>query len=119
MDGSDNHIAAAGGIKKAVSAARKALPHTLMIEVECDTIKAVKEALAARADIIMFDNMDTDTMIEAVAIVGERALTEASGNMTLDRIREVAQTGVDFISVGALTHSAPAVDISMKVKGKA
>ena len=86
----DNHIAAAGGIKKAVAAARKALPHTLMIEVECDTIKAVKEALAARADIIMFDNMDTDTMIEAVAIVGERALTEASGNMTLDRIREVA-----------------------------
>ena len=114
----DNHIAAAGGIKKAVAAARKALPHTLMIEVECGTIKEVKEALAARADIIMFDNMDTDAMKEAVGIVGERALTEASGNMTLERIREVADTGVDFISVGALTHSAPAVDISMKVKGK-
>ena len=114
----DNHIAAAGGIKKAVQAARKALPHTLMIEVECGTIREVKEALAAHVDVIMFDNMDVDTMEEAVGIVGERALTEASGNMTLERVREVAYTGVDFISVGALTHSAPAVDISMKVKGK-
>jgi len=114
----DNHIAACGGITKAVKAARQGAPHTLKIEVECATIADVKEALKAGADIIMLDNMDLDTMKAAVKAVSGRALVEASGNMTIKRVRAVAQTGVDFISVGALTHSAPAVDISMRVKGK-
>lgn len=112
----DNHIAAAGGITRAVESARSSAPHMLKIEVECESIKDVKEALKARADIVMLDNMDIPTMSEAVKVVGGKALTEASGNMTLDRVRAVAETGVDFISVGALTHSAPAVDISMKVR---
>lgn len=113
----DNHIAAAGGITKAVEAARATAPHMLKIEVECESVKDVKEALKARADVIMLDNMDEKTMAEAVKVIGGKALTEASGNMTLERVRAVAGTGVDFISVGALTHSAPAVDISMRVKG--
>jgi len=89
----------------------------LKIEVECESLKDVKEALKVRADVIMLDNMGEKTMAEAVKLVGGKALTEASGNMTLERVRAVAETGVDFISVGALTHSAPAVDISMRVKG--
>ncbi|MBI5189674.1 MAG: carboxylating nicotinate-nucleotide diphosphorylase [Nitrospirae bacterium] len=113
----DNHIAAAGGITKAVEAARATAPHMLKIEVECESIKDVKEALKAGVDVIMLDNMDEKTMAEAVKVIGGKALTEASGNMTLERVRKVAETGVDFISVGALTHSAPAVDISMRVKG--
>jgi nicotinate-nucleotide pyrophosphorylase (carboxylating) len=112
----DNHIAAAGGIKKAVKAARNAAPHGFKIEVECTTMDEVKQALAAKADIIMLDNMDTETISHAVKAIGGKALIEASGNMTLTRVRSVAETGVDFISVGALTHSAPAVDISMKIK---
>ncbi|MBI5695759.1 MAG: carboxylating nicotinate-nucleotide diphosphorylase [Nitrospirae bacterium] len=113
----DNHIAAAGGITKAVEAARATAPHMLKIEVECESVKDVKEALKAGADVIMLDNMDEKSMAEAVKVIGGKALTEASGNMTLERVRAVAGTGVDFISVGALTHSAPAVDISMRVKG--
>ncbi len=112
----DNHIAAAGGIKKAIASARKSIPHTLKIEVECATLEQVKEALSAKADIIMLDNMDIKTMKAATDMIGRKALIEASGNMTLERVRAVARTGVDFISVGALTHSARAVDISMLVK---
>lgn len=111
----DNHIAAAGGIKKAVLALREAAPHGLKIEVECTTLDEVSQALAAKAEVIMLDNMDTDTISDAVKAVAGKALIEASGNMTVSRVREVARTGVDFISVGALTHSAPAVDISMKI----
>lgn len=112
----DNHIAAAGGIKKAVESARELAPHTLKIEVECATLPQVKEALAASADIIMLDNMDNKTMKSAVKTIAGKALVEASGNMSLERVADVAKTGVDFISVGALTHSAPAIDISMRVK---
>ena len=112
----DNHIAAAGSIKKAIAAARKNIPHTLKIEVECATLAQVKEALSAKADIIMLDNMMEKQMKEAVGLIGRKALIEASGNMTLERVKAVAKTGVDFISVGALTHSAKAADISMLVK---
>ncbi|HLB25569.1 MAG TPA: carboxylating nicotinate-nucleotide diphosphorylase [Nitrospirota bacterium] len=110
----DNHIAAAGGIAAAVARAKKAEPK-LDIEVECEDMEDVRAALEAGADVIMLDNMGIDAMREAVREIAGRAKVEASGNMTLGRIREVAGTGVDFISVGALTHSAPAVDISMKV----
>ncbi|HEY3347453.1 MAG TPA: carboxylating nicotinate-nucleotide diphosphorylase [Nitrospirota bacterium] len=112
----DNHIAAAGGIKYAVRTAKENAPHTLKIEVECESIEQVKEALAAGADIIMLDNMGIEAMKAAVKVIGGKAAVEASGNMTLKRVRAVAETGVDFISVGAITHSAPAVDISMKIK---
>jgi nicotinate-nucleotide pyrophosphorylase (carboxylating) len=111
----DNHIAAAGGIKKAVESARESAPHTLKIEVECTTPAQVKEALAAGADIIMLDNMDNKAMKSAVKTIAGKAAVEASGNMILERVADVAKTGVDFISVGALTHSAPAIDISMRV----
>lgn len=113
----DNHIAASGGIRNAVMASRELAPHMLKIEVECSTIDDVKEALACHADIIMLDNMTTKTMKEAVGMIGGKAMTEASGNMTVKRVREVAETGVDMISVGALTHSAPAMDISMRISG--
>lgn len=109
----ENHITAAGGIGVAVSRARAWIPHTMKIEVETETLAEVAEALAAGADIIMLDNMDTATMREAVAMIAGRALVEASGGVNLETIREIAATGVDIISVGALTHSARAMDISM------
>ena len=87
----------------------------MRIEVECTTLAEVQEALDAQADIILLDNMTTPQMREAVQLVNGRALLEASGNMRLERVREVAETGVDFISVGALTHSAPAADLSMAI----
>jgi len=111
----DNHIAAAGGIAGAVIAARENAPHTLRIEVECATMDEVKAALDASVEVIMLDNMDVSTIKKAVKLIGDRALVEASGNMTLRRAAEVARAGVDMISVGALTHSAPAVDISMNI----
>ena len=111
----DNHIANAGGIENAVRAARARVPHTLNIEVETENLAQVREALDAGADIIMLDNMDVPTMREAVALIGGRAITEASGNMGVRPLREVAETGVDFISIGALTHSVRAMDISMKI----
>lgn len=111
----DNHIKAAGGIAKAIEAARKRSGQ-LKIEVETRNLDEVREALAAKADIIMLDNMQIDTMQVAVKTVGGRALVEASGNVTLELIRRIAETGVDFISSGSLTHSAPAADISMKIK---
>lgn len=113
----DNHIVAAGGIAAAVAAARARAPHSLKIEVEVETLEQLREALEAGADIIMLDNMPTETMREAVRLVAGRALTEASGNMgdkTDAELRAVAETGVDLISIGALTHSVRALDISLK-----
>lgn len=109
----ENHIAAAGGIGVAVQRARSYIPHTLKIEVETETLDQVIEALAAGADIIMLDNMDAAAMREAVALIGGKALVEASGGVNLETIRAIAETGVDIISVGALTHSVRAMDISM------
>ncbi len=110
----DNHIKAAGGIRMAVQAARKNAPPTLKIEVETETLQQVEEALIAGADIIMLDNMDFDTMKKAVELVNGNALTEASGNMDQKDLAMVAATGVDMVSVGALTHSVKAMDISLK-----
>jgi len=113
----ENHITAAGGLTEAVRRAKCYIPHTMKVEVETETLAQVTEALAAGADIIMLDNMTTATMREAVALIGERALVEASGGVNLDSIRGIAETGVDIISVGALTHSARAMDISMLMEG--
>ena len=110
----DNHIKAAGSIEKAVAAARAYCPATLKVEVEVESIEQVKEALKANADIIMLDNMSVGMMTQAVALIGEKAMTEASGNMNDRNLVEVANTGVDFISIGALTHSVQALDISLK-----
>lgn len=112
----DNHIIAAGGITAAVELARKNVPHTMTIEVEVETEEQVREALAARADIIMLDNMSLEQMREMVKLIDGRAKVEASGNITEENIRAVAETGVDIISVGALTHSANALDISLDLK---
>lgn len=109
----ENHIVAAGGITSAIERARARAPHTLKIEVETTTLDEVSEALAAGADIILLDNMDCDQLREAVALIGGRAKAEASGGVNLDTVRSIAETGVDLISVGALTHSSRAVDISM------
>ncbi len=110
----DNHIVAAGGIRNAVEAVRKNIPHTLKIEVETETMEQVKEALNAGADIIMLDNMTVPQMKEAVDFIAGRAKTEASGNMGERDLRQVAETGVDIISIGALTHTVRALDISLK-----
>lgn len=109
----ENHITAAGGITAAVAGAKKRAPHTLKIEVETENMDDVREALAAGADIIMLDNMDLDTMREAVELIDGRAVAEASGGVNLETVSDIAKTGVNLISVGALTHSSPAVDISM------
>lgn len=109
----ENHIAAAGGIAEAVSRARAYIPHTLKIEIETETPEQVEEALIAGADIIMLDNMDCGTMRRCVAMIAGRALVEASGGVNLDTVRAIAETGVDIISIGALTHSPRAMDISM------
>jgi nicotinate-nucleotide pyrophosphorylase (carboxylating) len=109
----ENHIAAAGGIAEAVRRARAYIPHTMKIEVETETLAQVDEALGVGADIIMLDNMDLVAMRQAVAEIGGRALVEASGGVNLETVRAIAETGVDIISVGALTHSARAMDISM------
>lgn len=111
----DNHIKAAGGITPAVHAARQNAPQTLKIEVETETLSQVREALEAGADIIMLDNMSLEDMKQATELVKGRALTEASGNMDQKDLREVAHTGVDLISVGALTHSVKAMDISLRL----
>ena len=114
----DNHIEAAGGIGKAVRRVRERAPLLARIEVEARTLAEVREALAAGADVIMLDNMPVDAMRKAVALIDGRALVEASGNVTLVTVKAIASTGVDFISSGALTHSARASDISLKVKRK-
>ena len=110
----DNHIVAAGSITAAVKAARANAPHTLKIEVEVEDFDQLDEALAAGADIIMLDNMSCADMTKAVGIVAGRAITEASGNMGDRNLREVAECGVDLISIGALTHSVRSLDISLK-----
>lgn len=110
----DNHIRAAGGIGKAVKAARAVVPHTVKIEVETENLHQVEEALKVKADIIMLDNMDIETMAKAVKLIDGRALSEASGNMDSKDVRAVAETGVDIISFGAITHSVKAMDISLR-----
>ncbi|WP_099294603.1 carboxylating nicotinate-nucleotide diphosphorylase [Butyricimonas sp. Marseille-P3923] len=112
----DNHIKIAGGIPNAVKEARAHLPLSIKLEVETTTLEEVQQALDARADIIMLDNMSNEAMTEAVKLIAGRAKTEASGNMSIPRLKEVAATGVDYISVGALTHSVTAMDISMNIK---
>lgn len=109
----DNHIKAAGGIAAAVAACRRNIPHTIKIEVEVESLSQVKEAVDAGADILLLDNMSPAMMREAVAIVAGRALLEASGTVTDANLVEVAKTGVDLISIGALTHSVTALDISL------
>lgn len=112
----DNHIAAAGGVRAAVDAARRHAHHLMKVEVEASNLSEVEEALQAGVDVIMLDNMPVEAMLQAVAMAKGMALTEASGNVTLANVRQVAATGVDLISVGALTHSALAADISMKLR---
>lgn len=109
----DNHIAACGSVKNAVDRVRGQIPHTIRIEVETDTLDQVKECLHCGVDIIMLDNMTTEMMSEAVALIDGRAIVEASGNVNLQRVKSIAQCGVDIISIGALTHSAPSCDIGM------
>lgn len=110
----DNHIGAAGGIKEAVTRARAYAPFVRKIEVETETLEQVQEAVDAGADIIMLDNMDKDTMKQAVALIAGRAETECSGNVTAEKIADLREIGVDYISSGALTHSSPILDLSMK-----
>ena len=112
----DNHIEVAGGITAAVKAVRSGIDHGTKIEVETTTLAQVQEAIDAKVDIIMLDNMDLKTMSKAVELIAGRAKVEASGNITLERLREVAATGVDFISIGALTHSVSALDISQRIE---
>lgn len=109
----DNHIKAAGGVLAALSEAKSQFPISVKIEVETTNLEEVKQALEGGADIIMLDNMSPALMKEAVSLIGGRAKTEASGNVTAANIREVAETGVDYISVGALTHTVKALDMSM------
>ncbi len=110
----DNHINAAGGITPAAKAARENAPHTLKIEVEVESLEMVQEALDAGADIIMLDNMSNELMTQAVKLINKRALVEASGNMDEKDLKEVAATGVDLISIGALTHTIKPMDISLR-----
>ena len=109
----DNHLAAGGGVRTCVARAKEQAPHPLKVEVECKTLAQVAGAVEARADVLLLDNMSLETLREAVALVGGQALTEASGGVNLTTVRAIAETGVDLISVGALTHSAPALDISL------
>ena len=111
----DNHIAVCGSIAAAVARAKALTPSLTKIEIECDTLDQVAEAAAARADVILLDNMDAATMREAVKIVAGRTELEASGGITLESIREKAESGVDFVSVGRMTQSAPAADIGLDV----
>ena len=110
----DNHIGAAGGIKEAVAMAKDYAPFVRKIEVETENLDMVKEAVEAGADIIMLDNMDDETMKEAVKLIDGRAETECSGNVTKERLKTIREIGVDYVSCGALTHSAPIMDISLK-----
>jgi len=110
----DNHIAAAGGIKNAVAMAKKEVSFVRKIEVEVENLNMVREAVEAGADIIMLDNMDYETMKEALKIIDGKAETECSGNVTAENVAKLAALGVNYISSGALTHSAPILDISMK-----
>lgn len=110
----DNHIGAAGSITKAITMAKEYAPFVRKIEIETETLEQVQEAVNAGADIIMLDNMDNETMKKAIELIGGKAETECSGNVTKERLKEIAEIGVDFVSCGALTHSAPIMDISLK-----
>lgn len=110
----DNHIGAAGSITKAVEMARQYAPFVRKIEVETETLQQVEEALKVKADIIMLDNMDNDTMRKAVEMIGDKAQTECSGNVVKERLKEIADIGVDYVSAGAITYAAPIMDISLK-----
>ena len=110
----DNHIGAAGGVKEAIAAAKAYAPFVRKIEVEVETLEMVKDAVEAGADIIMLDNMDTETLREAVALIDKRAEIEVAGNVTKENIKRLVDLGVDYVSSGALTHSAPIMDISLK-----
>jgi nicotinate-nucleotide pyrophosphorylase (carboxylating) len=111
----DNHIAAAGGVRAALERAQSAAGHMRVIEIEVDTLAQLREALPLRPHCILLDNMDLDSLREAVAFAGESVVLEASGNIRLDTVRPVAETGVGYISVGALTHSAPRLDLGLDV----
>jgi nicotinate-nucleotide pyrophosphorylase (carboxylating) len=111
----DNHIALAGSVTEALKRAQAGNRETLPLEIECDTLAQVREALAAGAKSILLDNMDPATLREAVSLAGGRATLEASGNVNLETVRAIAESGVDFISVGKLTHSAPSVDIGLDI----
>ena len=110
----DNHIGAAGSVAKAIQMAKAYAPFVRKIEIEVETLDQVKEAVEAGADIIMLDNMTPEVMKQAVELIHGRAQTECSGNITKENIQKILETGVDFVSSGALTHSAPILDISMK-----
>jgi nicotinate-nucleotide pyrophosphorylase (carboxylating) len=112
----DNHIAAAGSIREALERARALAPHTFRIEIECETLAQVEEAIAHGAGTILLDNMSLDDLRRARAIADKGILLEASGGITLETVRAIAETGVDLISVGALTHSPKAVDLSMRIE---
>ena len=112
----DNHIAAAGSIGAALDRARRLVPHTFRIEIECETLAQVEEAVTHGATAILLDNMTLDDFRRAREIVGDKVILEASGNVNLDTVRAIAETGVDLISVGALTHSVKAVDLSMRIE---
>ena len=112
----DNHVDSAGSVSRAVELVRERWGERFTVEVECRTLAEVEEAIAAGADIVMLDNMDTPRIREAVALVAGRAEIEASGNMTIDRVRELRDTGVDFVSVGRLTHSVESLDFSLKIR---
>jgi nicotinate-nucleotide pyrophosphorylase (carboxylating) len=114
----DNHIAACGGITNAVTTLRRHVSHLVKIEVEVTCMDEIREALDAKADVIMLDNMDLDQIRSSVSFIAGRALVEVSGNVTLDRLKVLAGTGVDIISSGALTHQAQAVDLSMRIKSR-
>jgi nicotinate-nucleotide pyrophosphorylase (carboxylating) len=113
----DNHLIAAGGVLAAVEAARRRVGHLVKIEVEVTTLAQLEEVLQVGADVVLLDNMDLATMVEAVRLVGGRLVVEASGGITLDNVAEVARTGVDVISVGWITHSAPALDVALDLEG--
>jgi nicotinate-nucleotide pyrophosphorylase (carboxylating) len=112
----DNHIAACNGVKTAIQRARQSVSHLVRIEIEVSTLEETGQALEAGADVIMLDNMDDSQIRQAIDLIGRRALVEVSGNVTVDRLKTLAETGVDLISIGALTHAARAVDISMRIK---
>ena len=113
----ENHIAAAGSVTKAIEGARRIAPHTLKIEIECETIAQVEEALKVGADALLLDNMTLDNIRKARALAGPKVQLEVSGGVNLDTVRAIAEAGADLISVGALTHSARFLDISMRIDG--
>jgi nicotinate-nucleotide pyrophosphorylase (carboxylating) len=112
----DNHIAICGGIKNALQNAKLNNPHYAKIEIECDTLDQVSEALNEGVDIIMLDNMTINQITEAIKMIGNKSIIEASGNVSLKNIEDIAKTGVDMISIGKITHSAPSVDIGLDIK---